>query len=295
MRRKRRWGVFLVATLLLFYALGKRYVFPSVEQKIEEQAGQSTVHAKEGPDSRISVEKKEFGEGDSKVTFFAVDVKLGDARDLQTAFAHNEYGLNIRDSLSNMAEEHGAGFAVNGDYYGFRKDGIVLRDGVLYREDASDRECLVLYQDGTMGVRKESEVTGEELLKEGAWNVFSFGPVLVENGEIRPNLDDSYKVDDINQSISGTEPRTGIGYLGKNHFLFLIVDGRRPGYSRGVTFDEMAQLFTVYGCSLAYNLDGGSSVTLYQDGAIENRPCTKTGQERGISDAIYIAASDLEE
>ena len=53
-----------------------------------------------------------------------------------------------------------------------------------------------------------------------------------------------------------------------------------------MTFQELAQLFIDYGCELAYNLDGGSSVTLYQEGKILNRP--SGGEERRISDMIYI-------
>lgn len=114
-----------------------------------------------------------------------------------------------------------------------------------------------------------------------------FGPVLVKRGKICAGLDEPYKVDLINMSISGKQPRTGIGILGKNHLLIVTVDGRAEGYSCGMTFREFAQLFIDYGCRLAYNLDGGGSVTMYQKGRILNRP--SLGKERRISDMIYIA------
>ena len=285
MRRKYIIEIACVLSLLLIYGISKRYVFPTVEQNVAEEVKE--------PDQKqfasgIEIQKKEMGEEQDKITYFVTEVQLEDATELKTAFAHNQYGLNIRDTVSDIAGEHQAVFAVNGDYYGFRTDGIVIRNGVLYRDEPTERECLVMYRDGHVEVMKEGSVSGEKLIEAGAWNVFSFGPVLVEDGKVRDGLDEPYHVDLINESISGKQPRTGIGILGPNHFLIATVDGRAEGYSCGMTFRELAELFVSYGCELAYNLDGGSSVTLYREGEVINRPCTKSGKERNISDIIYI-------
>ncbi len=253
-------------------------------------ASASTVQS--GEPAKITIEKHELGLDSNHITYYLADIQVSDATELHTALAHDTYGVDIKDTLSDMAREHDAYFAVNGDYYGYRWDGIVIRDGVLYRDEPTDRNCLVLYRDGTAEAIKESDTTGQELLDKGAWNVFSFGPVLVRNGQQEPNLKDSYKVDPMNVSISGVEPRTGIGYLGKNHFLILVVDGRQEGYSRGMNFEEMAKVFEDAGCELAYNLDGGGSVTLYQDGQIINSPCPLVGKERNISDILYVSRTD---
>lgn len=284
MNRKRVLGCFCVLPMILLYAVGKRYVFPNVEQQIEDVVISSDrTYIKPA----IEIHRQEIGEGQEKVTYFAADIQLGNAVDLRAAFAQNQYGLNIKETVSDMAKEHGAVFAVNGDYYGYRTDGIVIRNGVLYRDEPTDRECLVMYKDGTAEAMQERSISGKNLVEAGAWNVFSFGPVLVENGKIREGLDESYKVDFISGNISGKQPRLGIGILGENHLLIVAVDGRAEGYSSGMTFQEFAQLFTDYGCELAYNLDGGSSVTMYQDGKILNQP--SSGKERKISDMIYIS------
>lgn len=284
MNRKRVAGYLCVLSVLLLYGVGKRYVFPTVERNIEEIVIlPDTAHA--GP--VIEIYRQEIGEGQEKITYLAADIQLGDATDLRAAFAQNQYGLNIKDTVSGMAQEHDAFFAVNGDYYGYRTDGIVLRNGILYRDEPTGRECLVMYKDGTARAMREGTVSGEKLVEEGAWNVFSFGPVLVEDGKIREGLDEPYKVDILNESISGKQPRMGIGILGENHLLIVAVDGRAEGYSCGMTFQEFAQLFADYGCELAYNLDGGSSVTMYQEGQILNQP--SSGEERRISDMIYIS------
>ena len=261
-------------------------------QNVQAAAIQKDTQVEEGGAAQITIEKKELGLDSNHITYYMVDVQLSDATQLRTALAHDTFGVDIKDTLSDMAGEHDAYFAVNGDYYGYRWDGIVIRDGVLYRDEPTDRECLVLYRDGTAEAIKESDTTGQELLDKGAWNVFSFGPVLVRNGEQEPDLHEPYKVDSMNVSISGPEPRTGIGYVGKNHFVFLVVDGRQEGYSRGMDFEEMAKEFREAGCELAYNLDGGGSVTLYSDGEIVNSPCAMIGKERDISDMIYISRED---
>lgn len=285
MKRKRIAGCLFVLLMLLLYTAGKRYVFPKVERIVQdEKIVPEHIHIRTEP--VIKIHRQKIGKGKKKITYFAADVKLTDASDLKAAFAKNQYGLNIRETLSGMARAHGAVFAVNGDYYGFRTDGIVIRNGVLYRDEPAGRECLIMYKDGTADVMKEGRVSGRKLIRKGAWNVFSFGPVLVENGKIRKGLDKSYKVDLLSGNISGKQPRTGIGILGKNHLLIVAVDGREEGYSCGMTFQEFAQLFADYGCKLAYNLDGGGSVTMYQKGKILNRP--SLGKERRISDMIYI-------
>ncbi len=284
MKRKRITGCLCVLSMLLLYAVGKRYFFPTVERNIEEV---EILPDRTQAEPVIEIYQQEIGEEQEKITYFVADIQLGDATDLRAAFAQNQYGLNIKDTVSGMAQEHDAIFAVNGDYYGYRTDGVVIRNGVLYRDEPVDRECLVMYLDGTVEVMQEGTISGEKLIEEGAWNVFSFGPVLVEDGQIREGLDEPYKVDLLNESISGKQPRTGIGVLGKNHLLIVTVDGRAEGYSCGMTFQEFAELFSNYGCEIAYNLDGGRSVTMYQDGQILNRPCS--GEERRISDMIYIS------
>lgn len=281
--KHKRLICFVFFFILLLYAVGKRYVFPTVERNMEE----TVISSDSGhPRPVIEIHRQEAGEGAKKITYFAADIQLGDATDLRAAFAQNQYGLNIKDTVSDMAQEHNAAFAVNGDYYGYRTDGIVIRNGVLYRDEPSHRECLVMYKDGTAEIMQEESTSGKKLIEAGAWNVFSFGPVLVENGKIRKGLKKSYKVDFFSGNISGKEPRLGIGILGENHLLILAVDGRAEGYSCGVTFRKFAKLFADYGCELAYNLDGGSSVTMYQEGQILNRP--SFGEERRISDMIYI-------
>ena len=236
----------------------------------------------------ISISTVVTGEGDSTVTYYVADVTVADATTLRAGFAENKFGTNIVEDTSDIAAAYDAVFAINGDYYGFRDSGIVIRNGVLYRDDGA-RTGLAIYADGTMEVYDETTTTGQVLLDAGVWNTLSFGPALLDDGVIPDGIEDVEVDTNIgNHSIQGDQPRTGIGIIDANHFVFVVVDGRSTGYSEGVTMTEFAEIFQRLGATEAYNLDGGGSSTMYFDGELVNNPLG-TGQERGTSDILYLA------
>jgi len=236
----------------------------------------------------ITISTVVTGSGDSTVTYFVADVVLTDATVLRSAFAHDEFGLNITADPSDIAASVGAVWAVNGDYYGFRETGIVIRNGVAYR-DAGAREGLAFHRDGTVRVYDETATTAAQLVADGVWNTLSFGPAIVEAGAVVAGID-SVEVDTNvgNHSIQGDQPRTAVGVIDSDHLVFVVVDGRAEGYSEGVTLPELAEIFVGLGAVTAYNIDGGGSSTMVFDGALVNDPLGK-GTERGTSDVLYIA------
>ncbi|NKZ34419.1 phosphodiester glycosidase family protein [Rothia terrae] len=230
------------------------------------------------------------GSGSDQITAYSAEIILDDQTLLRSAFANNQFGLNIIDVPSSIASEHNGIWAVNGDYYGFRETGIVVRNGVVYR-DSPAREGLAFYKDGTVKVYDETTTSAQTLVDEGVWNTLSFGPSLLNNGEIIDGID-SVEVDTNfgNHSIQGEQPRTAIGVKDKNHLIFLVVDGRSEGYSRGATMPELAQMLKDLGCTTGYNIDGGGSSVMVFNGSLVNNPLGK-GEERGTSDILYIAGS----
>jgi len=237
----------------------------------------------------IQISQVSTGSGDNTVTYYVADVTLSDATDLASAFAENQFGTNIIEVTSEIAADNDAIFAINGDYYGFRQDGIVIRNGVAYRDEPA-RIGAAFYQDGSMKVYDETQTNAAELLEQGVWNTLSFGPALIVDSEIisssgRVQIDTNVG----NHSIQGSNPRTGIGIIAPNHYVFVVVDGRSKGYSRGVTLEEFAQIFAGLGCADAYNLDGGGSSTMYFMGRVVNNPLGRN-QERGTSDILYIGS-----
>jgi hypothetical protein len=235
----------------------------------------------------VTISTVTTGSGDATVTYYVADVVLGDATDLTSAFAQNQFGENITELTSAIAADHDAVFAINGDYYGFRDTGIVIRNGVIYRDEPA-RTGLALYADGTARVYDETGTSAEELLADGVWNTLSFGPALVEGGQVVDGID-GVEIDTNfgNHSIQGEQPRTAIGIVDENRLVFVVVDGRDTGYSRGATLPELAEIMLGLGAQTAYNLDGGGSSTMFFDGEVVNRP--SNGGERGTSDILYVA------
>src|SRR3954466_8473720 len=238
-------------------------------------------------DADITISTVTTGSGNDTVTYYVADVTITDATVLQSAFAQNSFGENITENTSDIAQDNNAIFAINGDYYGFRDTGIVIRNGVVYRDEGA-REGLAFYTDGTVKVYDETTTTADQLVADGVWNTLSFGPAIVEDSQVVDGIEDVEVDTNIgNHSIQGEQPRTAVGVIDENHLVFVVVDGRSPGYSEGVTLTELAQIFQDLGATTAYNIDGGGSSTMYFDGDVVNDPLGK-GEERGTSDILYI-------
>ena len=237
--------------------------------------------------TNIEIQQVSTGSGSDTVTYYVADVKLTNATDLRSAFANNSYGTNITAKPTVIASEHDAILAINGDYYGFRSDGILIRNGVIYRDNGK-RDGMAFYTDGRVEVYDETATNAQTLLEAGVWNTLSFGPALVNNGQVLSGIDQIEVDTNVgNHSIQGKQPRTAVGWVEKNHVKLVVVDGRSEGYSRGVTMTELAQIMADLGCACAYNIDGGGSSAMYFNGSIINQP--SNGGERDTSDILYIA------
>ncbi len=214
---------------------------------------------------------------------YVADVEVTDGTSILSAFANNTYGRNITDTTSDMAEENNAVLAINGDYYGARQSGYVIRNGVVYRNQGSNGEDMVISKDGTLSFISESDTTTDSLIQKQAWQVLSFGPVLVENGQIAVTENDEVGM------AMASNPRTAIGTVAKNHYLFVVSDGR-TSESAGLSLYELANFMKSLGATNVYNLDGGGSSTMVFQGEVVNNPTTNGNKisERAVSDILYI-------
>lgn len=233
-------------------------------------------------DEHIHVVLSEYREYDTEI--YVAEVTLSSPEYLKTALARGEYGRNLTEKTSEMAEDNQAILAINGDYYGARERGYVLRNGVLYRESVNkEAEDLVIYGDGSFGIISESEVSARSLLEAGAVQVLSFGPALVMNGSISVTEDEEVGL------AMASNPRTAIGVLGNLQYVFVVSDGRTKE-SAGLTLYELAEFMQTLGVTTAYNLDGGGSATMVFQGNVINNPTTngRSMKERSVSDIVYI-------
>lgn len=216
---------------------------------------------------------------------YVVDIKVSDPSYLKTALANNTYGRNITEKTSEMATNNQAILAINGDYYGFRSTGYVIRNGVMYRDTASDKsqQDLVIDDKGDFSIIDESNVTANDLISQGAQQVLSFGPSLIEDSQITVSENE-----EVGQSMS-SNPRTAIGQIDTNHYVIIVSEGRTDD-SEGLSLYQLAEQFKTLGAKTAYNLDGGGSSTLYFNGKVINQTVggSRGGNERSVSDIIYI-------
>lgn len=215
---------------------------------------------------------------------YIADVQVNDSSYLKTALAKNSYGKNIKERTSDIATSNNAILAINGDYYGFRNSGYVIRNSTLYRDTKSgdSNQDLVIYSDGSFEIVDESDIDANELMNKSATQVLSFGPGLIEDRQI--TVDENTEV----SMSKSSNPRTAIGCIDKNHYVLVVSDGR-TSESEGLSLYQLATLMKDYGCEIAYNLDGGGSSTMWFNGQVINKPTSgRSIEEREVSDIVYI-------
>ena len=216
-------------------------------------------------------------------TVYVADVQIADISLLKTALAGNTYARNLTETTSVQAANAGAILAINGDYYGAQERGYVLRNGVLYRASAqSGTDALVIGSDGNFRIITEGETSADTLVREGAWQVLTFGPALVKDGQV------TVSSNAVGRAMT-SNPRTAIGQISEGHYLLVVSDGRTKE-STGLSLRQLAELMQSLGAQVAYNLDGGGSSTMVFQGRVVNSPTTngRSIRERSVSDIVYI-------
>ena len=254
------------------------------EEEAAESAAEVTTDnsgdSREYKDENVQVTYTQYETNGT--TIHVADVRVSSAEYLKTAFAKGTYGKNVTQSTSEIAASNNAVLAVNGDYYGVQERGYVIRNGVLYREEAGENDVLCIYADGSMNVVDPSTATAQELLEQGVWQAFSFGPGLITDGEIDVALNTEVG------KAKASNPRTAIGIIDDLHYVFVVSDGR-SGESEGLSLYELASFMEQLGVQTAYNLDGGRSSTMVFQGEVVNNPSSGfRDEEREVSDIVYI-------
>lgn len=149
---------------------------------------------------------------------------------------------------------------------------------------ADDRPYKDIFSKVTVGDVFTIDVTCDEEW-QNVTKAIGGGSILVK---------DSLAVQQPDESLyKSANPRTAVGIKGDGSIVFYCVDGRKPGYSSGMTADELISTLIKLGCTDAMNLDGGGSVTAYAMfpgiGTAErvNRP--SDGFERAVSNcAVFV-------
>lgn len=202
-------------------------------------------------------------------------VRAATARDVQ----------EIGDTVSTIALTNNAIAAINaggfhdpeGTGTGRLPYGVIVRDSkFLVGGDIKDSVPVVGLTRSGMLVAGSHTV--QEMKAMGVAEAVSFGPPLIINGK---------KLITSGDGGWGIAPRTAIGQRKDGTILFLVIDGRQPGYSIGATLLDVQNILYEQGAYNAANLDGGSSTTLFYNGKVVNKPCDMLG-ERMVPTAFIV-------
>lgn len=191
------------------------------------------------------------------------------------------------ERVSSMVKRTGAIAGVNGGGFsdpnwqgnGFQPIGIVMSQGKIYYDDLGKKKSTQI-----VGLDKEGKmIAGRYSLNEiqdmGVQEAVTFQPRLIVNGKgLIKNAADGW----------GIAPRTAMGQRADGAILFVVIDGRQPGHSIGANLYDVQQIMLDHGAVIAANLDGGSSTVLVKDGAVLNKPSTKSPEGRYLPTAFLV-------
>jgi exopolysaccharide biosynthesis protein len=194
---------------------------------------------------------------------------------------------------SQIAEENNAVAAINGGGFddkgnnstaiytgnGALPIGLIISNGNLIFPKPNDLDPQQIYK-GVAAIDSKGDLivgdyTVDQLLNRGVKEALSFGPTLIENGQMTTGF-----------TSQGADPRTAIGQRRDGAIILLTIDGRQ-GLQAGAELEDVQKTMEQAGAYNAVNLDGGASTTMYYNGKVQNSPSDKS-MERPVPTAIYV-------
>lgn len=210
------------------------------------------------------------------ITFYVADVLVQDVASLRTAFTKDTYAVGGVTSIAKIAKRNNCIVAISGDFSRWHPNGLIVRNGEVFRKVRYTSDLCVLYKDGVLETYEPGTKSLEEILELDPWQSWHFGPELLDhNGQPKTKF---------NTSVAGRNPRSVIGYYEPGHYCLLVVDGRQGKYSGGLSMKELSRFVYSLGCVRAYNLDGGATAHMTWTTKVINSPSSG----RNIHDVICV-------
>ena len=214
------------------------------------------------------------------------EIKVAHGSQFRRRLADDSYGSSVQLYASEMAKASNAVVASNADFYAFRTYGVTAYQRQLFRAEPGKLDTCFITASGDMLFARAGQLTDAAQIQQYMKDndvVFSlsFGPVLVDNGELQ--YCESYPIGEIDTMYS----RAGIGMLGDLHYLLMTVNhtDMRPR----ANVNEFGRYMYEKGCIKAYNMDGGQTSEIVMNGTPVNY--IDFGAERTVSDIIYFASA----
>lgn len=210
------------------------------------------------------------------IFYWVAHIKTASGNQLKSALSYGTYG-GERQTTSSAVSSNGGVIGVNGSAfdYGSGKPsplGMCIKNGTLYGDYMTSYSVMAVKKDGTIYTPKQG-LMGKDLLAAGVKDTYNFGPVLIQDGEAQLPWAETEKY----------YPRTAVGMVKPNEYVLLVTD---TGNYSGLNHWDMVNIFKSYGCTYAYNLDGGGSATLYFNGKVMNKLIG--GVQRPCADFLYF-------
>jgi len=190
------------------------------------------------------------------------------------------------EKVTSMVKRYGAIAGVNAGGFadpnwkgnGFQPIGVVISRGkVLYQDLDKSKSTQIVGLDKS-GKMIAGHYTLKQLEDLGIQEGVTFQPRIIVNGKgLVKNHADGW----------GIAPRTAMGQKADGSILFVVIDGRQPGYSIGADLYDVQKILLDRGAVIAANLDGGSSTVLVNGGEIVNNPSSQHG-ERYLPTAFLV-------
>lgn len=191
------------------------------------------------------------------------------------------------EKVSSMVARTGAIAGINGGGFadpnwkgnGFKPIGVVISQGKLYYNGLGAKDSTQIVGIDKQGKMIAGRYTLSELSDLGIQEAVTFQPRIIVNGKGQIKSQ---------KEGWGIAPRTAMGQREDGAILFVVIDGRQPGYSIGASLYDVQQIMLEHGAVIAANLDGGSSTVLVTEGGeIVNKPSSEYG-ERYLPTAFLV-------
>ncbi len=211
-------------------------------------------------------------------------VKLANATQIRSELAAGYYSEQTMLG-SGLAKRVNAVMAINGDFFSYRTIGYTCRQGVAYRTRCDGTmDVMILDDQGDMHIIKHATNQQIEAFEGTPVNGYTFGPGLIIDGERQTDFTDTG-----NGPLKQAQ-RMCFAQTGPLEYMCICSEGPEDPGSKGMTLEQFNDLVCSFeGIENAYNLDGGSSVTLVFKNKKVNSP--DNPKRRPLSDIIYFASA----
>lgn len=292
----KRLSFAVLALLLLFTASAQMELMPlpldddSVVGFAPQEAGYLSENEYKDASIHVKIDRFDY----QGIECMKISIQIQDPSQIRTTKSSRSFTDKEMVVAAQMAKKARAVFAVNGDFFKYQVQGFTIRQQHvvkkrLIRAAAGKYDVLFIDDLGDFSVAlkattesAQEHMDAMEAAGRTVVNSFTFGPLLIERGQIQP-FDIFLWHGDLPMQ------RVAIAQTGPLEYMVFQCGGATQ-LKTGLTSTQFAQMILEQApdAMLVYNLDGGGSSNL----VFRNEKINDNWDVREISDMIYFASID---